>query len=346
MIKGHHTIPPVSSRIQTPPPATSRQQMPCRHRDEAQQRPPHAAAWNNVHQMFQQGKNIRRVTAHATMRREKNTATREKNTHTEGQPRTPGMTMKFTQATRDGKLCMGATVNVERNKDKREPPNLILAEALRSSPAHRAGVQQGDRTLRVNGKVAAGTLNELQSWWKQMLLNKQITLLVARPMQGNTSTTSTQSSGKRNRQANGRDPTANKSPPRKRHQWLHTRTQRSPNGNTRPRKRPAATTSPQRTDARMTPQAAAHRAATVYRRTIKAGKEEPADCPYYVLSTSRAECKTNMADVKLRCEQAEAVLRNEKVNPFSKHALRAVAAGKHPKCAWCDKTRHLQRHHH
>ena len=187
-------------------------------------------------------------------------------------------------------------MNMERNKDKREPPNLILTEVLRSSPAHRTGVQQGDRTLRVNGRVATGTLKELQSWWKQMLLNKQITMLVARPVQENATTASAQSSGKRNRQANGRDPTANKSPPRKRHQQLHTRTQRNPNGNARPRKRPAATTSPQRTDTRMTPQAVAHRAATAYRRTIEAGKEEPAECPHYVLSTSRAECKTNMAE--------------------------------------------------
>ena len=68
---------------------------------------------------------------------------------------------------------------------------------------------------------------------------------------------------------------------------------------------------------------------------LEAGKEEPADCPYYVLITSRAECKTNMADVVLRCEQAEAALRTEKAKPILKHALRTVAAGKHPKCAWC-----------
>ena len=85
----------------------------------------------------------------------------------------------------------------------------------------------------------------------------------------------------------------------------------------------------------MTPQAIAKRAAITYRRMTKAGKAEPAECPYYILSTSRAECTTNMAAVVLRCEQAEIVLNPPKAKVVLQCAMRAVTTGEHMKCSWC-----------
>ena len=149
---------------------------------------------------------------------EKNAATREETVHKEGQPQTLGMTMTITQATRDGKLYMGATCSA---RSEGELPDVTMNEVVKSSPAHRAGLHEGelgDRVLRMNGNTADGTPNELQAWWKQMMQRKQVTMPVARTKQGNTGTKTAQSSGKRNRWSSGKDPTAHPSPPQKRHQ--------------------------------------------------------------------------------------------------------------------------------
>ena len=108
--------------------------------------------------------------------------------------------MKVTQATRNGKSCVGCSARIER---KGEQSSITITKVIESSPAHRTGLHLGDRMLRLNGKIAEGNPNELQAWWVQKLQNEQVTLLVAR--QGNASTASAQSSGKRNRQTNERD---------------------------------------------------------------------------------------------------------------------------------------------